>query len=144
MELDSCCFWVWPAFRPAPRIRLRLASQNSSSGSSLGDYARQVRKDPGSTAKPKVFDNDNLPREDKLSIVGQPAAPAAGSDTDAKATQAENCHAERRQASVRMTKLRRPREGPATSTPKAPDDEKTKEAGGEAMGRQARGAEGSD
>ena len=67
-----------------------IASQNSSSGSSLGEYARQVRKDPGSTAKPKVFDNDNLPREDKLSIVGQPAAPAAGSDTDAKATQAEN------------------------------------------------------
>ena len=49
-------------------------SQNSSSGSSLGDYARQVRKDPGGTTKPKVFDNDNLPREDKLSVVGQTPA----------------------------------------------------------------------
>ncbi len=49
-------------------------SQTSSSGSSLGDYARQVRKDPGGTSKPKVYDNDNLPREDKLSVVGQTPA----------------------------------------------------------------------
>ena len=50
-------------------------SQNSSSDSSLGDYARQVRKDPQAKAKPKVFDNDNLPNDNKLSIVGP--APAA-------------------------------------------------------------------
>jgi hypothetical protein len=50
----------------------------SAPGSSLGDYARQVRKDGGPKAKPKVFDNDNMPREDKLSIVGtaQPIPPA--------------------------------------------------------------------
>ena len=46
----------------------------TSQGSSLGDYARQVRKDTPPKAKPKVFDNDNLPTEDKLSIVG-PATP---------------------------------------------------------------------
>jgi hypothetical protein len=46
-------------------------SQNSSPGTSLGDYARQVRKDPGTPSKPKVYDNDNLPREDKLSVVGK-------------------------------------------------------------------------
>src|SRR5580700_11568078 len=41
--------------------------------SSLGDYARKVRKDPGAAkAKPKVFDNDNLPTDDKLSVIGQP------------------------------------------------------------------------
>ena len=41
--------------------------------SSLGDYARKVRKDTGAPAgKPKVFDNDNLPKDDKLSVVGQP------------------------------------------------------------------------
>ena len=52
--------------------------QNSSSDSSLGDYARQVRKDPQAKAKPKVFDNDNLPNDNKLSIVGPaPAADAA-------------------------------------------------------------------
>src|SRR5258708_39739570 len=40
--------------------------------SSLGDYARKVHKDTGDPkAKPKVFDNDNLPKDDKLSIVGQ-------------------------------------------------------------------------
>jgi hypothetical protein len=39
----------------------------------LGDYARKVRKDPGAAkAKPKVFDNDNLPTDDKLSVIGQP------------------------------------------------------------------------
>ncbi|HEY6372487.1 MAG TPA: hypothetical protein VIX37_18060 [Candidatus Sulfotelmatobacter sp.] len=49
-------------------------SQTTSPGPSLGDYARQVRKDPGGTSKPKVYDNDNLPREDKLSVVGQTTA----------------------------------------------------------------------
>ena len=49
----------------------------SSSGQSLGDYARQVRKEPDGKAKPKVFDNDNLPKSDKLSIVGNAAAPSA-------------------------------------------------------------------
>ncbi len=47
-------------------------SASSPSGSSLGDYARQVRKGPGTNAKPKVFDNDNLPKDDKLSVVGKP------------------------------------------------------------------------
>ena len=44
--------------------------------SSLGDYARKVRKDPATKARPKVFDNDNLPTDDKLSVVG-PAPTAA-------------------------------------------------------------------
>ncbi len=64
------------AQNPAPST-----AQNSSSGSSLGDYARQVRKDPGTKAKPKVFDNDNLPREDKLSVVG---VASAASDASAQ------------------------------------------------------------
>ena len=60
------------------------AQAQSSSGSSLGDYARQVRKDPSQPkAKPRVFDNDNLPKEDKLSIVGQPA-PASADNSAAK------------------------------------------------------------
>ncbi|MHB8217226.1 MAG: hypothetical protein ACYDDS_14220 [Candidatus Sulfotelmatobacter sp.] len=47
-------------------------SAPSQNQSSLADYARKVHKDTGDTkAKPKVFDNDNLPKEDKLSIVGQ-------------------------------------------------------------------------
>jgi hypothetical protein len=50
--------------------------------SSLGDYARKVRKDPGA---PKVFDNDNLPTNDKLSVVGPvPAANATQKPADSK------------------------------------------------------------
>jgi hypothetical protein len=57
------------------------AAQSTSSTpeqSSLGDYARKVRKDPGAPkAKPKVFDNDNLPTDDKISVVGQPVTTAS-------------------------------------------------------------------
>jgi len=49
--------------------------------SSLGDYARKIHKDPAVKAKPKVFDNDNLPTEDKLSVVGAPVAANAGDST---------------------------------------------------------------
>src|SRR5579871_5489755 len=62
------------------------APQGSADGS-LGTYARQIRKDSATPAKRKVFDNDNLPTDDKLSIVG--SAPAAGGTTaDAKQEQA--------------------------------------------------------
>jgi len=61
---------------PAPS-----ASPSAGDATPLGTYARQIRKDPGTASKPKVFDNDNLPTDDKLSIVG--AAPAPG-NTDAK------------------------------------------------------------
>src|SRR5215472_12139187 len=56
-------------------------SPSTSSGQSLGEYARQVRKAPDSSTKPRVFDNDNLPKTDKLSIVGTPP-PAPGSITN--------------------------------------------------------------
>jgi hypothetical protein len=47
--------------------------------SSLGDYARKIHKDPGAAkSKPKVFDNDNLPTDDKLSIVGEQLPANAG------------------------------------------------------------------
>jgi len=85
------------------------APPSSTSSPSLGDYARQVRKDPGTGSKPKVFDNDNLPTEDKLSVVGPPAttadnaapaadssAPAAGDakpGTDAKAAPSDKAPA---------------------------------------------------
>lgn len=51
--------------------------------SSLGDYARKLHKDQDTPkTKPKVFDNDNIPRDEKISIVGeQPPANA----TDASA-----------------------------------------------------------
>ena len=64
-------------------------ASDSSTGSSLGDYARQVRKAPAAVAKPKVFDNDNLPGEGShLSIIGQAPeichAPWLGNDNSDK------------------------------------------------------------
>ncbi|MGA2375648.1 MAG: hypothetical protein ABSF72_09005 [Candidatus Sulfotelmatobacter sp.] len=60
--------------------------------SSLGDYARKIHKDPGTAkAKPKVFDNDNLPTEDKLSVIGEKSADnAAGAPVDDKNAAATN------------------------------------------------------
>src|SRR5271169_7217174 len=60
--------------------------------SSLGDYARTVRKDTGPKSKPKVFDNDNLPKDDKLSIVGQPPPANAGdsASSEKSATPSDN------------------------------------------------------
>jgi hypothetical protein len=66
-------------------ITLGMAAQNqtqsngqsnssaSSSGTSLGDYARHIRKNSPSNGQPKVYDNDNLPKNDKLSVVGTPS-----------------------------------------------------------------------
>jgi len=59
------------------------ASTPSTDQSSLGTYARSVRKDPAAKAKPKVFDNDNLPTEDKLSVVGDTVAANAANNTAA-------------------------------------------------------------
>jgi hypothetical protein len=65
-------------------------STSAPDQSSLGSYARSVRKDTTTTpkSKPKVFDNDNLPTDDKLSVVGDPAtattADNAASDSAGK------------------------------------------------------------
>jgi hypothetical protein len=85
-----------PAQSPAP-----ASSQGSASGTSLGEYARQIKKGPGTTAKPKVFDNDNLPKEEHLSIVGK--APAAegqnqGAAADASTNAATQSTAEAKPA----------------------------------------------
>ena len=52
-------------------------SSQGQQGSSPGaNDARQVKKDGAPVkARPKVFDNDNLPTEDKLSVIGE-ARPA--------------------------------------------------------------------
>jgi len=50
---------------------------------SLGSYARSVRKDKKGQAA-KKFDNDNLPRTDKLSVVGdKPDSNGSSATTDA-------------------------------------------------------------
>src|SRR5579863_6534820 len=64
-------------------------SASSSTGQSLGDYAKQIRKEPDAKAKPKVFDNDNLPKDDKLSIVGTPPPPPSNKSDEAKADESK-------------------------------------------------------
>ena len=69
-----------------------------ASAQSLGDYARSVRKDKGpSKAAGKHYDNDNMPKTEHLSVIGQPVAPApetaeaktAETKTDEPATDAK-------------------------------------------------------
>jgi hypothetical protein len=100
------------------------ASQDAASTSSLGDYARQVRKDPGTKTKPKVFDNDNLPREDKLSVVGSTAASSGNSSTDAQPAGTDNAPAAAGEAKA-GTEAKVP---PSSATAKAPDEQAAKEA----------------
>jgi hypothetical protein len=63
-------------------------AQSTTQEQPLGDYARAVRKDK-KPATTKQFDNDNLPADDKLSVVGNPGALAAdGSQTAANGADA--------------------------------------------------------
>jgi hypothetical protein len=56
--------------------------QNDPQEPSLGAYARAVRKDK---VQAKVYDNDNLPMNDKISVVGDSSAPpAADNSTDSQ------------------------------------------------------------
>jgi hypothetical protein len=74
--------------------------------SSLGDYAKKIRKDPGTAkVRPKVFDNDNLPTNDKLSVVGQQsaadaaaAAPGAAPSDDKNAAKTDDDQAKKQAA----------------------------------------------
>lgn len=56
----------------------------------LGDYARSVRKNKPEEAKaaPKVYDNDNMPSETSISVVGDAkGTPPSANTTDATAAQ---------------------------------------------------------
>ena len=108
------------------------SASGTSDGSSLGDYARQVRKDPGAKPKQRVFDNDNLPTEDKLSIVGPAAAATPASDTSADAKPADSscrssgaCELQatprlRPKLRSRARQARRRRQGPAQKLSQVP------------------------
>ncbi|HZQ67424.1 MAG TPA: hypothetical protein VFA68_02800 [Terriglobales bacterium] len=64
-----------------------------SQSDSLADYARVARKEKKATAK--QYDNDNLPRQDKLSVVGN-ASPdtAQAADSGQAASAANNSEAQ--------------------------------------------------
>src|SRR4051812_7836530 len=102
--------------------------QTQSSGPSLGAYARQVRKGPDSSSKPKVFDNDNLPKTDKLSVVGTPTPlPTTASAADANAQPASNAAvAPADSKNGNESKPVTPDKTGASTSSKAPEDEATK------------------
>jgi len=65
------------------------AAAAQSQNQSLGDYARAVKKTKGSparTAAPKVYDNENLPADATLSVVGTPSANDSAEKTDQQKT----------------------------------------------------------
>ena len=99
---------------------------SSSTGQSLGDYAKQIRKGPEAKAKPKVFDNDNLPKDDKLSIVGQPPPPPSDKSDEAKADESkpEESAAEGIKTDAKPAEDKTAAEG----AKKAPDDEAARQA----------------
>src|SRR6266516_5211933 len=51
---------------------------------SLGDYARSVKKNKPEAKKSasKIYDNDTLPRDSSLSVVGTPSGPAVEGDKE--------------------------------------------------------------
>ena len=63
------------------------SDQSSSGQTSLGDYARKMHKDPSAKVQPKVFDNDNLPTNDKLSIVGEATTASNANGSDSSSTE---------------------------------------------------------
>jgi hypothetical protein len=63
-----------------------LLMVTAAGAQSLGDYAREVRKEkPQKPPAVKHFDNDNLPKDEHLSVVGQAPQPPAGGAPDAAA-----------------------------------------------------------
>jgi len=67
---------LWPWHRPPHPRRINLRWGLCPQGSQR----------PAAKAKPKVYDNDNLPKDDKLSVVGE--GPAAGGTNPADAKDA--------------------------------------------------------
>jgi hypothetical protein len=70
--------YTWLATVILAGVFITLAGAQTGS---LGDYARSVRKDKKQTTT-KQYDNDNLPKNDKLSVVGPATEEAADKPAD--------------------------------------------------------------
>lgn len=103
------------------------AQTPSDNGSALGDYARRVRKDDPGKAKPKVFDNDNLPHDDKLSVVGQPA-PGDATNTAAPEASGDNATTAAPATAAGETKPEGDKAAAAKTDDSAKDKEKDQQA----------------
>jgi hypothetical protein len=62
-----------------------ILSAVMASAQSLGDYAKNVRKDKGQpSSTSRHFDNDNLPKSDHLTVMGQPATAEVAKTEESK------------------------------------------------------------
>jgi hypothetical protein len=73
---------------PSSGSAVTPGTQMGAQDESLGAYARSVRKDK-TPASPKKFDNDNLPTDDKLSVVGKADAAPADAQSASNADQSK-------------------------------------------------------
>jgi len=81
------CVWIAGVMLAGMMASFASAQTSTPQEQPLGDYARAARKDK-KPASGKQFDNDNLPMDDKLSVVGSAGAAgdqagAAGGDQSA-------------------------------------------------------------
>jgi hypothetical protein len=80
------CFSVFSLVSTAVLMAVAMsaiASAQSPSQPSLGDYARAVKKTQSAKPPAKViYTNDNLPDDGSLSVVGKPADSSADQDRD--------------------------------------------------------------
>ena len=67
--------WIAGVILAGTMASLASAQNSTAQEQPLGDYARAVRKDK-KAATSKQFDNDNLPADNKLNIVGDTGATA--------------------------------------------------------------------
>ena len=72
--------WVAGVILAGMMTTLASAQNSTPQEQPLGDSARAVRKDKKTVAT-KKFDNDNLPMNDRLNVVGNAAGPAGSDDT---------------------------------------------------------------
>jgi hypothetical protein len=125
----------WAVMPAAAQTQTTSSSQSGSSGSTagsgqaLGDYARQIRKGSAPASKPKVFDNDNLPKEDKLSVVGnateasaENSAAAKSDDTTANASGPADAKSQAGQAGAAPATVAGDKAAP-NGAPKTPEEE---------------------
>ena len=104
------------------------SNSQSSSTDSLGDYARQIRKTAAAPSKPKVFDNDNLPREDKLSVVGTVREASADSSAGAKSEETAAPAPGEAKAPGEVKTTSEAKTAGSAATPNPSDDEAARQA----------------
>ena len=85
-------FLLWAAVMVVTAMATTIVAAQSQT-QPLGDYARAVKKTKNPSAAktaPKVYDNDNLPANTSISVVGNTSVSAADQDKDGAQEQDKN------------------------------------------------------